>query len=126
MGYRTEIEVYHCVDLTEYDDDIMDYMEPDSISDAMDLMERWGYSEGDILSHLMEDLDSSLLLSKLGDILNVDSALDLVKSIYHYGQDIRDSREEALRAQILELKHKANDLLADKVANQNKEQDHDS
>ena len=118
MGYRTEIEVYHCVDLREYDDEITDYMEPDSISDAMDLMERWGYSEGDILSHLMEELGSGLLISKLSDILDVEGALDLVKSIYHYGHDIRDSKEESLRNQISELKKRVDDLLELKTKEQ--------
>ncbi len=118
MGWKTEIEVYHCVDLTEYDDEITDYMEPDSISDAMQLMERWGYSEGDILSHLMEELGSGLLISKLGDILDVEGALDLVKSIYHYGHDIRDSKEESLRNQISELKKRVDDLLELKTKEQ--------
>lgn len=112
MGWRSEIEVTTTIDLCDYDDEIMDYVEPDNIEDALELMERWGYSDGDILGHMLENIENSVLLSKLSDILHVDSALDLVKSIYHYGHDVRDSKEQALRNQITELQQKVNDLLA--------------
>ena len=112
MGWGSEIEVTTTIDLCDYDDDIMEYMEPDSISDALDLLERWGYSDGDILGHMLEDMENSVLLSKLSDVLHVDSALELVKSIYHYGHGVRDSKEQALRNQITELQQRVNDLLA--------------
>ena len=113
MSWRSsEIEVTSVINLDDYDDEIMDYVEPDNISDAFDLLERWGYSDGGILGHMLENMDSSVLLSQLSDVLHVDSALDLVKSIYHYGHDVRDSKEQALRNQITELKQKVDELLA--------------
>ena len=113
MGWRgSEIEVYHCIDLSDYDDEIMDYVEPDNIIDAMEMMDRWGYSDGDILGHMLENMENSVLLSKLSDVLHVDSALDLVRSIYHYGHDVRDSKDQALRNQITELQQRVDDLLA--------------
>lgn len=113
MGWRnSEIEVYHCINLDDYDDEIMAYVEPDNISDALDMMEGWGYSDGDILGHMLENMENSVLLSKLSDVLHVDSALDLVKSIYHYGHDVRDSKDQALRNQITELQQRVDDLLA--------------
>ena len=113
MGWRdSHIEVTTTIDLDDYCDEIMDYTEPDSIGEALDMMERWGYSDGDILGYMLENLENSVLLNKLSDILHVDSALDLVKSIYHYGHDVRDSKDQALRNQITELQQRVNDLLA--------------
>lgn len=112
MGWRSEIEVTTTIDLSDYDDEIMDYVEPDNIIDAMEMMDRWGYSDGDILGHMLENMENSVLLSKLSDVLHVDSALDLVRSIYHYGHDVRDSKDQALRNQITELQQRVDDLLA--------------
>ena len=111
MGWRrTDIEVTSTIDLGDYDDEIMDYVEPDNIIDAMEMMERWGYGEGDILAHLIEEPDA--LLSKLADILTVESALDLVKSVYQYGDTVRIRNMTAKDNQIAELKQKVDDLLA--------------
>lgn len=111
MGWRrTDIEVTSTIDLGDYDDEIMDYVEPDNIIDAMEMMERWGYGEGDILAHLIEEPDA--LLSKLADILTVESALDLVKSVYQYGDTVRIRNMSAKDNQIAELKQKVDDLLA--------------
>jgi hypothetical protein len=113
MGWRSsEIEVTSVINLDDYDDEIMDYVEPDNIIDAMEMMDRWGYSDGDILGHMLENMENSVLLSKLSDVLHVDSALDLVRSIYHYGHDVRDSKDQALRNQITELQQRVDDLLA--------------
>jgi hypothetical protein len=113
MGWRrSEIEVYHCIDLSDYDDEIMEYMEPDNIIDALELMDRWGYSDGDILDHMLEDMDNELFLSKVADILTVESALSLVKSVYEYGHGIQVRNLEAKSNQINELKQKVDDLLA--------------
>ena len=111
MGrYNSYIEVE--IDLDNYEDQIMDYMEPDNINDALELMERWGYSDGDILDHMLEDMDNELFLSKVADILTVESALDLVKKVYQYGDTIRIRNMTAKDNQIKELKQRVDDLLA--------------
>ena len=111
MGrYNSYIEVE--IDLDNYEDQIMDYMEPDNINDALDMMERWGYSDGDILDHMLEDMDNELFLSKIADLLTVDTALDLVKKVYQYGDTIRIRNMTAKDNQIAELKQRVDDLLA--------------
>lgn len=111
MGrYNSYIEVE--IDLDNYEDQIMDYMEPDNINDALDMMERWGYSDGDILDHMLEDMDNELFLSKIADLLTVDTALDLVKRVYQYGETIRIRNITAKDNQITELKQRVDDLLA--------------
>ena len=112
MGWRSEIEVTTVIDLCDYDDDVMEYVEPDNIVDAMELMERWGYSDGDILDHMLQDMDNELFLSKVADILTVESALSLVKSVYDYGRDVTKSNLIAKDNQIIQLKQKVDDLLA--------------
>jgi len=111
MGrYNSYIEVE--IDLDNYEDQIMDYMEPDNINDALDMMARWGYSDGDILDHMLEDMDNELFLSKIADLLTVDTALDLVKKVYQYGDTIRIRNMTAKDNQIAELKQRVDDLLA--------------
>ena len=111
MGWRrSDIEVTSTIDLADYDDEIMEYVEPDNIIDAMEMMDRWGYSDGDILAHLLEEPDA--VLSKLADILTVESALDLVKSVYQYGDTVRIRNMSAKDTQIAELKQKVDELLA--------------
>jgi hypothetical protein len=111
MGrYNSYIEVE--IDLDNYEDQIIDYMEPDNINDALDMMERWGYSDGDILDHMLEDMDNELFLSKIADLLTVDTALDLVKKVYQYGDTIRIRNMTAKDNQIAELKQRVDDLLA--------------
>ena len=111
MGWRrTEIEVTSTVDLADYDDEIMEYVEPDNIVDAMELMDRWGYSDGDILDHMLEDMDNELFLSKVADILTVESALDLVKSVYQYGDTVRIRNIAAKDNQLQELREKIRQL----------------
>lgn len=111
MGWRrSDIEVTSTIDLADYDDEIMEYVEPDNIIDAMEMMDRWGYSDGDILAHMLDDPDA--LLSKLADILTVESALDLVKSVYQYGDTVRIRNITAKDNQISELKQRVDELLA--------------
>ena len=111
MGrYNSYIEVE--IDLDNYEDQIMDYMEPDNIIDALDMMARWGYSDGEILGHMLEDMDNELFLSKIADLLTVDTALDLVKRVYQYGDTIRIRNMTAKDNQIAELKQRVDDLLA--------------
>lgn len=113
MGWRnSEIEVTSTIDLCDYEDEVMEYVEPDNIVDAMEMMDRWGYSDGDILDHMLEDMDNELFLSKVADILTVESALSLVKSVYEYGHSIQVRNLEAKSNQINELKQKVDDLLA--------------
>lgn len=113
MGWRnSEIEVTSVINLDDYDDEIMEYMEPDNIIEAMEMMDRWGYSDGDILDHMLEDMDNELFLSKVADILTVESALSLVKSVYEYGHSIQVRNLEAKSNQINELKQRVDDLLA--------------
>jgi len=108
MGWRrTEIEVTSTVDLADYDDEIMEYVEPDNIVDAMELMDRWGYSDGDILEHMLEDMDDDLFLSKVSDILTVESALELVKSVY---KSIQVRNLTATQNQLHELREKIRQL----------------
>jgi hypothetical protein len=118
MGWRSsEIEVYHCIDLDDYVDEITDYMEPDNISDALDMMERWGYTDGDIIEHMLEE--PSTFLEKVSNVLTVETALALVKDVYEYGQSIQMRNLTAKDNQIKELKEwqagnkqKVDDLLA--------------
>ena len=109
MGWkRSEIEVYHILDLSDYDDEIMDYMEPDDIGDAMEMMDRWGYSDGDILEHMMED--PSAFLEKVSNILTVETALELVKNVYEYGHSIQVHNLTVRQNQIDELREKIRQL----------------
>jgi len=125
MGrYNSYIEI--SIDLNNYDDEIMDYMEPDNIIDALELMERWGYSDGDILDHMLEDMDNELFLSKIADLLTVDTALDLVKKVYQYGDTIRIRNMTAKDNQITELKQRVDDLLALKHTVNKEDNDGDS
>ena len=111
MGWRrSEIEVYHCVDLSDYDDEIMEYMEPDNISDAMELMDRWGYSDGDIIEHMLEEPDA--FLAKVSNVLTVETALEMVKDVYEYGHSIQVRNLTVKENQIKELKQRVDDLLA--------------
>ena len=111
MGWRSsEIEVYHCIDLSDYDDEIMEYVEPDNIIDAMELMDRWGYSDGDIIEHMLEEPDA--FLAKVSNVLTVETALALVKDVYEYGHSIQVRNLTAKTNQITELKQRVDDLLA--------------
>ena len=111
MGWRRgEIEVYHCIDLSDYDDEIMEYMEPDNIIEAMEMMDRWGYSDGDIIEHMLDEPDA--FLAKVSNVLTVETALALVKDVYEYGHSIQVRNLEVRSNQIAELKQRVDDLLA--------------
>ncbi len=111
MGWRNSyIEISTEIDLNDYDSDIMDYVEPDNINDALELMERWGYSEGDIVEHLLEEPDAFLRI--VSSVLTVETALTLVKDVYEVGKDIRTRNETVKDNQIAELKQRVDDLLA--------------
>ena len=111
MGWRrSEIEVTTTIDLCDYDDEIMDYIEPDNIIDAMEMMERWGYSDGDIIEHMLEEPDA--FLEKVSNVLTVETALVLVKDVYEYGHSIQVRNLTAKENQIKELKQRVDDLLA--------------
>jgi hypothetical protein len=103
MGWRNSyIEISTEIDLNNYDDDIMDYMEPDNINDALELMERWGYSEGAIVEHLLEEPDAFLRI--VSSVLTVETALALVKDVYEVSKDIQVRNMTAKDNQIKELK----------------------
>ncbi len=109
MGrYNSYIEVE--VDLDNYEDQIMEYMEPDNISEALDMMDRWGYSDGDLISHILEHMDSELFMQKVSDLLTVEDALTLAKQIYQYGYHISQQRLTAKDNQINELREKIRKL----------------
>jgi hypothetical protein len=110
MGWRNQIEVTTTIDLCDYDDEIMDYVEPDNINDALEMMERWGYSDGDILAHMLDDMDNELFLSKVAGVLTVESALQLVKDVYEYGQSIQTRNMLAKENQNKELREKIRQL----------------
>ena len=111
MGWRSsEIEVYHCIDLSDYDDEIMEYVEPDNIIEAMEMMDRWGYSDGDIIEHMLDEPDA--FLEKVSNVLTVETALALVKDVYEYGHSIQVRNLTAKENQIKELKQRVDDLLA--------------
>lgn len=111
MGWRrSEIEVYHTIDLSDYDDEIMEYMEPDNIIDAMEMMDRWGYSDGDILDHMLEEPET--FLEKVSNVLTVETALDMVKQIYEIGHSIQMRNLNVKDNQIADLKQRVDDLLA--------------
>jgi ubiquinone biosynthesis protein COQ9 len=113
MGWkRSEVEVYHTIDLSDYDDEVMDYVQPDNIEDALELLERWGFGDGDILDYMLESMDEQSFLSRVSDVLTVETALELVKNVYEYGRSIQVRNLEAKSNQINELKEKVDDLLA--------------
>jgi hypothetical protein len=109
MGWRSEIEVTTTIDLCDYDDEIMEYMEPDNINDAMDMMQRWGYSDGDIIEYMLDDVGS--FLEKVSNALTVETALALVKDVYEYGEDIRKRNLAAKDNRITELSGRIDELL---------------
>lgn len=104
MGWRNQIEVTTTIDLCDYEDEIMEYMEPDNIIDALEMMDRWGYSDGDIIDHMLEE--PSTFLEKVANTLTVETALALVKDVYEYGEDIRKRNLTAKDNQIQELREK--------------------
>ena len=110
MGWRSEVEVTSVIDLADYDDEVMDYVQPDNIEDALELMDRWGYSDGDIIDHMLEEPDA--FLARVSDVLTVETALKLVKDVYEYGHSIQARTLEAKSNQINQLKEKVDDLLA--------------
>jgi len=111
MGWRNNyIEITTEIDLENYDDEIMEYMEPDNLSDALDLLERWGYSDGDITAHLLEDPDAFLRI--VSHTLTVETALALVKDVYELGQNILQRRLDTKENQVTELRQKVDELLA--------------
>lgn len=127
MGWKSSyIEVTTEIDLNDYDDEVMEYVEPDNIIDAMELMDRWGYSDGDIIEHMMED--PSAFLEKVSNVLTVETALALVKDVYEYGHSIQVRNLTAKENQIKELKQRVDDLLAlnHTVIKENKETTHES
>jgi hypothetical protein len=111
MGWRnSEIEVYHTIDLSDYDDEIMEYLQPDTISDALELMEGWGFGDGDILDYMLESMDEESFLSRVSDVLTVETALALVKNVYEYGHAIQACNLTAKQNQIDELREKIRQL----------------
>lgn len=113
MGWRnSEIEVYHTIDLSDYDDEIMEYLQPATISDALELMEGWGFGDGDILDYMLESMDEESFLSRVSDVLTVETALALVKDVYEYGQGIQQRNLTAKENQNHELRQKVDELLA--------------
>jgi len=111
MGWRrSEIEVTSVINLDDYDDEIMEYVEPDNIIDAMELMDRWGYSDGDIIEHMLEEPDA--FLAKVSNVLTVETALDMVKEIYQLGHSVQIRNLNVKDNQIADLKQRVDDLLA--------------
>jgi len=111
MGWRNSyIEITTEIDLNNYDEEIMEYVEPDNISDALDMMEGWGYSDGDILEHMLEGMDDSLFLEKVSNVLTVETALDMVKQIYELGHSIQIRNLTAKENQLQELREKIRQL----------------
>ena len=111
MGWRNSyIEITTEIDLNNYDEEIMEYVEPDNISDALDMMEGWGYSDGDIIEHMLEEPDA--FLAKVSNVLTVETALALVKDVYEFGHAIQVRNLTAKENQIKELKQRVDDLLA--------------
>jgi len=121
---RSEIEVTSVINLDDYDDEIMEYVEPDNINDALELMARWGYSDGDILDHMLEQ--PSTFLEKVSNVLTVETALALVKDVYEHGQSINARNLTARNNQINELKQRVDDLLALKHTVNKEDNDGDS
>lgn len=127
MGWRNSyIEISTEIDLNDYDSDIMDYMEPDNISDALELLERWGYSDGDVVKHLLEEPDAFYRMVE--ESLTVETALALVKDVYELGQGIQQRRLDAKEKQITELAQKVDELLAlnHTVIKENEETGHET
>lgn len=128
MGWRNSyIEVSTEIDLNDYDDEVMEYVKPDNLSDALELMERWGYNEADILAHMLEETDSIVFLEQVASVLTVETALALVKDVYEYGQGIQKRNLTAKENQNHELRQKVDALLAlnHTVIKENEETEHE-
>ena len=111
MGWRDSyIEITTEIDLNNYDEEIMAYVEPDNIGDALDMLEGWGYSDGDIIEHMLEEPDA--FLEKVSNVLTVETALDMVKQIYELGHSIQLRNLNVKDNQIADLKQRVDDLLA--------------
>ena len=112
MGYyrSSEIEITSTGDLSDYDAQVVEYMCPDTINDALELMERWGYKDEDIIEHILEYMESDLFLSKLADILTVKSALQLVNDLYDDAKNTSEAREANMMNVINELRKKIREL----------------
>jgi len=126
MGWRNSyIEVSTEIDLNNYDDEIMEYMEPDNINDALELLERWGYSDSDVIKHLLEEPDAFYRMVE--ESLTVETALALVKDVYELGQGIQQRNLTAKDNQITELRQKVDALLAlnHTVIKENEETEHE-
>ena len=88
----------------------MEYVEPDNIIEAMEMMDRWGYSDGDIIEHMLDEPDA--FLEKVSNVLTVETALAMVKDVYEIGHSIQVRNLTAKENQIKELKQRVDDLLA--------------
>lgn len=111
MGYRSsEIEVTTTIDLCDYDDEIVEYMEPDNIEDALEMMERWGYSEGDFLRHMLDQNDNEFFLEQVSDVLTVETAVQLVIDVYNMAKNATEVRENNLRGQLAGCRQKIEEL----------------
>ena len=111
MGYRSsEIEVTTTIDLCDYDDEIVEYMEPDNIEDALEMMERWGYSDGDFLRHMLEQNDNEFFLEQVSDILTVETAVQLVIDVYNMAKNASEVREINMKNTVTGLRKKIEEL----------------
>jgi hypothetical protein len=116
MGWRrSEIEVTNTIDLADYDDEIMEYLQPDTVSDALELMEGWGFGDGDILDHMLEGMDQESFLWRVSDLLTVESALELVKNVYEYGKSVQVRHLTTTQNQLQELREKIRQLEEEKT-----------
>ena len=86
----------------------MEYLEPDNVIEAMEMMDRWGYSDGDIPEHMLEEPDA--FLAKVANVLTVETALGLVKDVYEYGHGIMAHNLTVKTNQIDELREKIRQL----------------
>jgi hypothetical protein len=59
---------------------------------------------------MLEEPDA--FLAKVSNVLTVETALELVKNVYEYGQSIQVRNLTAKENQIKELKQRVDDLLA--------------
>lgn len=108
-----DITVETTIDLEYYRDDVINALQPEDIEDAVQYLEEWwGFTDVDLLGCLLQDMDSDLLMEKLGQFLDVSSALTLAERLHEYTLSFSKQRENTKDNRIKDLQQRVDDLLA--------------
>lgn len=108
-----DITVETTIDLEYYRDDVINALQPEDIEDAVQYLEEWwGFTDVDLLGCLLQDMDSDLLMEKLGQFLDVSSALTLAERLHEYTLSFSKQRENTKDNRIKDLQQRVDDLLS--------------